>query len=194
MSISLIPGRGLAFILAAMLAATPALAEKDHDGGKGHKGKGDKHSEKAERKADKQEDKWEKKAEKREDKAEKREYKAEKQARKDDHDRNRPRVGGYFDDRHRQSVNTYYTSYSGKSCPPGLAKKNNGCMPPGQAKKWHVGQPLPSNVTVYSVPQPILVTLPPAPPQYRYVRVASDILLIAAGSRMVVDGINGLIR
>lgn len=27
------------------------------------------------------------------------------------------------------------------SCPPGLAKKNNGCMPPGQAKKlYNVGQ------------------------------------------------------
>jgi hypothetical protein len=22
-----------------------------------------------------------------------------------------------------------------KDCPPGLAKKDNGCMPPGQAKK-----------------------------------------------------------
>lgn len=27
------------------------------------------------------------------------------------------------------------------SCPPGLAKRNNGCMPPGQAKKqYNVGQ------------------------------------------------------
>jgi len=29
-------------------------------------------------------------------------------------------------------------------CPPGLAKKNNGCLPPGQAKKlFNVGQRLP---------------------------------------------------
>ena len=29
-------------------------------------------------------------------------------------------------------------------CPPGLAKKNNGCMPPGQAKKlYNVGQRFP---------------------------------------------------
>lgn len=29
----------------------------------------------------------------------------------------------------------------GNSCPPGLAKKNNGCLPPGQAKKrFNVGQ------------------------------------------------------
>ena len=24
-----------------------------------------------------------------------------------------------------------------RACPPGLAKKNNGCLPPGQAKKQH---------------------------------------------------------
>jgi hypothetical protein len=29
----------------------------------------------------------------------------------------------------------------GGGCPPGLAKKHNGCLPPGQAKKlYHVGQ------------------------------------------------------
>jgi hypothetical protein len=28
-------------------------------------------------------------------------------------------------------------------CPPGLAKKHNGCMPPGQAKKWQIGHQLP---------------------------------------------------
>ena len=40
-------------------------------------------------------------------------------------------------------------SYSygyGHSCPPGLAKKNNGCLPPGQAKKlYNVGQRYPGN-------------------------------------------------
>ena len=30
---------------------------------------------------------------------------------------------------------------NGSNCPPGLAKKGNGCMPPGQAKKmYNVGQ------------------------------------------------------
>jgi hypothetical protein len=33
-----------------------------------------------------------------------------------------------------------YALNTGGSCPPGLAKKNNGCLPPGQAKKqWDVG-------------------------------------------------------
>ena len=26
------------------------------------------------------------------------------------------------------------TDYGGGGCPPGLAKKNNGCLPPGHAK------------------------------------------------------------
>ena len=29
--------------------------------------------------------------------------------------------------------------HGGKWCPPGLAKKQNGCMPPGQAKKVRIG-------------------------------------------------------
>jgi hypothetical protein len=35
--------------------------------------------------------------------------------------------------------------YGVGGCPPGLAKKNNGCMPPGQARKlYRTGQRLPS--------------------------------------------------
>jgi hypothetical protein len=33
--------------------------------------------------------------------------------------------------------------YGVGGCPPGLAKKNNGCMPPGQAKKLLRGQNFP---------------------------------------------------
>lgn len=107
------------------------------------------------------------------------------------------RVGSYFNDRDRAAVRTYYGQHYGpgaKSCPPGLAKKNNGCLPPGQAKKWAVGQPLPAGVIVYPVPQPVLLQLPAPPSGYRYVRVASDILLIAIGSRMVIDGMTDLLR
>ena len=41
------------------------------------------------------------------------------------------------------------------SCPPGLAKKNNGCLPPGQAKKaFGLGQRIqPSYYGAYNVPQ-----------------------------------------
>ncbi len=34
----------------------------------------------------------------------------------------------------------YNGSYGYEGCPPGLAKKHNGCMPPGQAKKLYRGQ------------------------------------------------------
>jgi len=34
-----------------------------------------------------------------------------------------------------------HVGYGTGSCPPGLAKKNNGCLPPGQAKKlYNIGQ------------------------------------------------------
>ena len=36
--------------------------------------------------------------------------------------------------------------YGAGGCPPGLAKKNNGCLPPGQAKKlFNAGQRWPGN-------------------------------------------------
>ena len=96
-------------------------------------------------------------------------------------------------DRHRTFVRDYYHSqYRKGRCPPGLAKKNNGCMPPGQAKKWSVGQPLPRDIVYYEVPQPLVVKIGPPPSGYRYVRVASDILLIALGSRMVIDAVQDL--
>ena len=42
---------------------------------------------------------------------------------------------------------------NGQGCPPGLAKKNNGCLPPGQAKKrFGVGERLPSSYSDYNVP------------------------------------------
>ena len=40
----------------------------------------------------------------------------------------------------------YASGYGAGGCPPGLAKKNNGCLPPGQAKKlYNVGQRWPGN-------------------------------------------------
>ncbi len=78
------------------------------------------------------------------------------------------------------------------NCPPGLAKKHNGCMPPGQAKKWAIGQPLPGDVTTYPIPQRVYQGLGAPPPGYRYVRVLNDILLISIGTQTVVDAIRDL--
>jgi Ni/Co efflux regulator RcnB len=102
-------------------------------------------------------------------------------------------IGAYFGSPQRQAVYDYYGSdIRSGHCPPGLAKKNNGCLPPGQAKKWSKGHPLPSGVTYYPVPTTLIARLGPAPAGYKYVRVASDILLIAIGTSMVVDAITDL--
>jgi Ni/Co efflux regulator RcnB len=103
---------------------------------------------------------------------------------------------GRFDDSHRRIIAEYYggQSHQGRKCPPGLAKKNNGCLPPGQAKKWGMGRPLPGDLRTYDLPRDLLMRLPPAPAGHRYVRVAADILLIAVGSSMVIDAVEDLVR
>ena len=105
------------------------------------------------------------------------------------------RIGGYFGDQQRSGVYNYYQEQSrGGHCPPGLAKKNNGCMPPGQARNWAVGRSLPRDVVYYPVEPGVRVRLGTPPPGHEFVRVASDILLIAVGSSMVVDAIQDLGR
>lgn len=101
-----------------------------------------------------------------------------------------------FTDQHRRLIAEYYGGQAqpGRKCPPGLAKKNNGCMPPGQAKKWGMGRPLPGDLRYYDLPRDLLMRLPPAPAGHRYVRVAADILLIAVGSSMVIDAVEDLVR
>lgn len=99
----------------------------------------------------------------------------------------------YFTDDQRVYIKDYYGArYYKGHCPPGLAKKHNGCMPPGQAKKWAIGRPLPRNVIYYDLPPRVLEHLGPAPSRHRFVRVAQDILLIAVGTGMVVDAIDDL--
>jgi hypothetical protein len=100
-----------------------------------------------------------------------------------------------FSEGDRVAVRDYYGGvFERGHCPPGLAKKNNGCMPPGQAKKWAMGRPLPRDVVFYDLPDALRVRLSLPPAGYRFVRVASDILLIAAGTGMVAAAIEDLAR
>jgi len=47
---------------------------------------------------------------------------------------------------HAQHSQHHAGGYNVGNCPPGLAKKNNGCLPPGQAKKrYDIGQRFPTN-------------------------------------------------
>jgi Ni/Co efflux regulator RcnB len=157
--------RIVSLTIASLLFAGLALAKDkgdDYDNGGKH---GNKHSQKDDKKAEK--------AEKKGETGERKEIKQ----------------GTYFDDQQRIVVREYYTtSYrDGKRCPPGLAKKNNGCLPPGQARNWAVGQPIPRNVTIYSVAQPVIRMLPPAPYGYRYARIGGDIVLVQQQSNIIVD-------
>lgn len=100
--------------------------------------------------------------------------------------------GKHFNDKDEDVVRHYYQheSRSGKACPPGLAKKNNGCMPPGQAKKqWATGEPLPHDVEHHDLPRDLLSRLPIPPKGKRYVRILTDVLLIDTNTDVVVDAI-----
>jgi hypothetical protein len=98
-----------------------------------------------------------------------------------------------FSSEQRERVRSYYGErIRAGHCPPGLAKKNNGCMPPGLAKQWAIGQPLPPDVVYYDLEPELVVRIGLPPPDHRFVRVAGDILLIAAGTGMVLDAIEDL--
>jgi Ni/Co efflux regulator RcnB len=104
-------------------------------------------------------------------------------------------IGGYFREPQRVVVREYYEPRmrAGK-CPPGLKKKHNGCMPPGQVRLWSRGHVLPPDVVYYPVPASVQVRLGTPPAGHKFVRVASDILLIAVGTSLVVDAIEDLGR
>lgn len=162
----------LALVLGGILAAGPAMADKPAWAGAGKSGK----DERMDRR-DKQ--------------------KGERRGGGEKSRRDGPAAGkrSHFEDQHRVMVREYYAEqFRGGRCPPGLAKKHNGCMPPGQAKKWQLGRPLPGDVIYYAVPQPLVVQIGLPPSGHRYVRVGSDILMIAIGTGMVVDAIQDLGR
>ncbi len=164
----------LIFVITGILAAGQAFADKPSWAGSG-KGQKSEHREKAENNQGRQRD-------------------------NDDRSsrgsaRSTVRMSEHFNDQHRTAAHDYYgEQFRSGRCPPGLAKKNNGCMPPGQAKKWNIGRPLPRDVIFYDVPQPLVVRLGQPPTGYRYVRVATDILMIAIGTGMVIDAIQDLGR
>ena len=83
-----------------------------------------------------------------------------------------------WDDGHAR-VMRYDDGHAG--CPPGLAKKHNGCLPPGHAKKLARGDRIPSGIAYYPVARPTLRRLPPLQRGYQYVRVGNDVVLLRPG-------------
>lgn len=82
--------------------------------------------------------------------------------------------GAYFGDRAREAVRAYYAAHPPVATVP---------------LQWQVGDKLPAGAAVQPVPSAIKAKLPKLPPGHQYVEVAGNILLIAAKSRMIVDGI-----
>jgi Ni/Co efflux regulator RcnB len=83
-----------------------------------------------------------------------------------------------------------HVGYGTGGCPPGLAKKNNGCLPPGHAKRWNIGQALPAGITWYAVPQDLYVRLTPPPTGHRYVYLDGGVLLLNVSTRLVIDAVS----
>lgn len=159
--------RSITLMVLGMLAASPVFADKPAWAGGGKK-----HEDRDERGGGKQRDRDDDRGGKQSDRGDR-----------------------HFDDRRHVLVREYYVrEHSSGRCPPGLAKKHNGCQPPGQAKKWHKGKPLPRDVIFHDLPPRLVIELGAPPSGHRFVRVASDILLIAVGTGMVVDAINDLGR
>ncbi len=175
---ALLVSLALALTFSVVFVASPALADKPSKaGGKGAEKHGEKET-KGKQKEGKQ----------KQGKGHDREVSGEQ-------DTHGVMSSQHFSEENRIFIHNYYGDrFRGGHCPPGLAKKGNGCMPPGQAKKWMVGRPLPRDIVFYDLPPEVLVQLGPVPSRHRYVRVASDILMITVGTGMVVDAIEDIGR
>ena len=101
-----------------------------------------------------------------------------------------------FNDTQRGAARDYFVGAHGRgNCPPGLAKKNNGCLPPGQAKKrYAVGQRLPNGIVVGDLPKELSARIGVAPSGYRYGIVDGDLVKLAVGTMLVVDAIQGFVQ
>jgi hypothetical protein len=89
----------------------------------------------------------------------------------------------------------YVQTYGHGNCPPGLAKKNNGCLPPGHAKKrYQVGHPLPAGTHYEPIPSELSVRIGKPPAGYVYVTLDGDLVQLAVGTLLVVDAIDGLLH
>lgn len=161
------------------LSASGAYAEKPE---KGEKGQGNSHASKHREFKDDSQRKSQKHGNDRNDRDERKRL-----------DSGRETLSFGFGTEDIRTVRNYYGAAAEKGkCPPGLAKKGNGCQPPGLAKQWSKGRALGGDVRFYDIPDDLRARLPIPPIDHRYVQVGSDLLLIAAGSRVVVDAIDGI--
>jgi hypothetical protein len=82
--------------------------------------------------------------------------------------------GVYFGDRPRAAVRRYYEEHPLAVGP----------------SRWKIGEPVPAGAALQPVPTAVAASLPRLPPGHRYVEIDGEVVMIAAGSKMVVDGIS----
>lgn len=82
--------------------------------------------------------------------------------------------GAYFGDKARIAVREYFEKHPVS----------------GSAPRWQIGEALPAGQSVAAVPSAVRASLPKLPPGHQYLQVGGDILLVASGSKMVVDAIS----
>ncbi len=100
------------------------------------------------------------------------------------------RVAKFFSDDKAKSVRLFMEEEHRRDCPPGLAKKKNGCLPPGQAKKYAIGGMLPSGYTRPSRGLLDVLGVPPA--GTFYAMVDKDVLLVSEASKKIIDAVTML--
>jgi hypothetical protein len=104
--------------------------------------------------------------------------------------------------RDRSLIQNYYRTQANKSghCPPGLAKRNDGCQPPGEQRRatsMGAAPPAPvpaappppavSSAQISPLPRPLLERLTAAPNGYSYGYSNGSVVLYATGSRAIAD-------
>jgi Ni/Co efflux regulator RcnB len=82
--------------------------------------------------------------------------------------------GAYFGERHRSAVRKYYEDHPVS----------------GRGAHWRIGERVPSGVPMAAVPAGVLASLPELPEGHRYVQLGGEVVLIAAQSKLVIDGIS----
>jgi hypothetical protein len=83
-------------------------------------------------------------------------------------------TGVYIGDSHREAVLRYFAEHPAPPAPV----------------EWKVGEPLPRGAQVTGLPAGLTASLPHVPPGYRYVELGGDVVMIASGSELVVDGVS----
>lgn len=113
-----------------------------------------------------------------------------------DDDEDRDREKSKFDNNQREATRDFFAVDHGRGkCPPGLAKKHNGCLPPGQAKKrYAVGRPLGQGIIYQQLPRDLSVRVGPAPTGYIYGMLDGDLIKMNATTRLIVDAIGAFVR